>query len=91
MHALKLAGPFVTGIRDDDPSGLVDEQIVDALVRLAHALGLTVTAEAVETAQQAERLRALGCDTAQGRHFGRPVEASAITTRLRGTAEVPIG
>ena len=49
IQALKLAGPFVTDIRDDDPSGLVAERVVDALVRLTHALGLSVTAESVET------------------------------------------
>jgi diguanylate cyclase (GGDEF)-like protein/PAS domain S-box-containing protein len=90
IQALKLAGPFVADIRDDDPSGPVAERVVDALVRLTHALGLSVTAEAVETAHQAERLRLLGCDAAQGRHFGCPVEAAAITTRLRGAAGVAI-
>ena len=43
-----------------------------------------MTAEAVETARQAERLRALGCDTGQGRFFGAPAPADAITARLRG-------
>ena len=42
IHALKLAGPFVEGIRADGPTSRrpVDERIVDALVRLAHALEL---------------------------------------------------
>jgi EAL domain-containing protein (putative c-di-GMP-specific phosphodiesterase class I) len=48
----------------------VDEQIVDALIRLAHAIDLTVTAEGVETRTQADRLSALGCDTAQGWYLG---------------------
>lgn len=39
---------------------------------LGHTLGLVVTAEGVETAVQAERLRAVGCDAGQGWHFGRP-------------------
>ena len=61
-----------------------DERIVDALVRLAHALELSVTAEAVETEVQAERLRALRCDTGQGRLFGAPMPADGIRARLGG-------
>ncbi|WP_328339029.1 putative bifunctional diguanylate cyclase/phosphodiesterase [Micromonospora sp. NBC_00421] len=87
IHCLKLAGPFVEGIRGDggdSPPDHRDERIVDALVRLAHALELWVTAEAVETGEQAERLRALRCDTGQGRWFGAPAPADQITARLRG-------
>ncbi|MCM0674544.1 EAL domain-containing protein [Micromonospora phytophila] len=87
IHCLKLAGPFVEGIRGDGPDATVDhrdERIVDALVRLAHALELWVTAEAVETGMQAERLRALRCDTGQGRFFGPPAPAAEITARLGG-------
>ncbi|MET8282415.1 EAL domain-containing protein [Micromonospora sp. NPDC005174] len=86
IHCLKLAGPFVEGIRadgTDEAADHRDERIVDALVRLAHALELWVTAEAVETGVQAERLRALRCDTGQGRYFGAPAPAQDITTRLR--------
>ncbi|RUL92904.1 EAL domain-containing protein [Verrucosispora sp. FIM060022] len=86
ITCLKLAAPFVEGIRGDEPDAADhrDERIVDALVRLAHALELWVTAEAVETEPQAERLRALRCDSAQGRLFGPPAPAAAISTRLAG-------
>jgi diguanylate cyclase (GGDEF)-like protein/PAS domain S-box-containing protein len=88
IHCLKLAGPFVEGIRaDEGDSGHRDERIVDALVRLAHALELWVTAEAVETEAQAERLRALRCDTGQGRWFGGPVPAAGIRARLADGSE----
>ncbi len=81
---LKVAGDFVEGLRHgpDDPVGGADEQILSTLVTLAHTLGLTVTAEGVETPEQADRLRALGCDAAQGWHFGRPGPADAIVARL---------
>ncbi|RQW97737.1 putative bifunctional diguanylate cyclase/phosphodiesterase [Micromonospora globispora] len=85
IHCVKLAGPFVEGIRADGVDAAADhrdERIVDALVRLAHALELWVTAEAVETGVQAERLRALRCDTGQGRWFGPPVPADQIRGRL---------
>ncbi|MDG4767138.1 EAL domain-containing protein [Solwaraspora sp. WMMD406] len=91
IHVLKLAGPFVEGMRAAGPDGDRDERIVDALVRLAHALDLTVTAEAVETRQQATRLVALGCDQAQGRYFGGPVPPAEITALLAAGPVVPDG
>ncbi|GAA2716699.1 putative bifunctional diguanylate cyclase/phosphodiesterase [Micromonospora olivasterospora] len=94
IHCLKLAGPFVEGIRSDGVRSTADhrdERIVDALVRLAHALELWITAEAVETGAQAERLRALRCDTGQGRWFGPPAPADEITARLRGGVSPGLG
>jgi PAS domain S-box-containing protein/diguanylate cyclase (GGDEF)-like protein len=69
VHALKIDGSFIDGLRHPaaDP---VDTSIVRALVEMAHALGLEVTAEWVETGVQADRLAALGCDVGQGRWFG---------------------
>ncbi|GIF52560.1 diguanylate cyclase/phosphodiesterase with PAS/PAC sensor(s) [Asanoa ferruginea] len=90
IHTLKLAGPFVDGMRAHDPASVVAERIVDALVRLAHALGLSVTAESVESLEQVERLTALGCDSGQGLHFGTPAAPAAITALLR-SAEMPAG
>ncbi|MFC1421054.1 putative bifunctional diguanylate cyclase/phosphodiesterase [Streptacidiphilus cavernicola] len=85
VHVLKLDGGFVEGFQEG-ASREADEQIVSALVRLAHALGLTVTAEGVETELQADLLRATGCDSAQGWHFGRAMTAAAIEELLRGGA-----
>jgi diguanylate cyclase len=47
--------------------------VIGAIVELAHALGLSVLAEGVENEVQAEHLRRLGCDGAQGFLFGRPL------------------
>ena len=47
-------------------------QLVRSMIDLGHNLGLGVTAEGVEDAATLERLRALGCDHAQGYHLGRP-------------------
>ncbi|KDN85324.1 EAL domain-containing protein [Kitasatospora cheerisanensis] len=52
-------------------------------MQLAHALGLTVTAEGIENAAQAERLRQTGCDTAQGWYFARPGPPDRIAEILR--------
>jgi diguanylate cyclase (GGDEF)-like protein/PAS domain S-box-containing protein len=69
VHGLKIDGSFIDGLRSPsaDPT---DSSIVRALVELAHALALEVTAEWVETAVQAQRLAELGCDVGQGRWFG---------------------
>jgi EAL domain-containing protein (putative c-di-GMP-specific phosphodiesterase class I) len=76
VHGLKLAGPFLTGTQQ------VDIQIVATLVQLAHTLDLDVTAESVETAEQADRLRALGCDTAQGWYFAAAGPPDAVSPIL---------
>jgi diguanylate cyclase (GGDEF)-like protein len=69
VHGLKIDGSFIDGLRKPSPDP-TDCSIVRALVELAHALGLEVTAEWVETPVQAQRLAELGCDVGQGRWFG---------------------
>ncbi|MFI5838520.1 putative bifunctional diguanylate cyclase/phosphodiesterase [Catenuloplanes sp. NPDC051500] len=80
VRELKVAGAFVEGLRTGDSP--VDEKIMATLVTLAHTLDLIVTAENVETADQAARLRAIGCDSAQGWHFGHPGPPSVIDAHL---------
>jgi EAL domain-containing protein (putative c-di-GMP-specific phosphodiesterase class I) len=82
VNELKIAGSFVEGLRSADRTDPVDAQIVATLVTLAHALGLTVTAEGVETPAQAERLRRIGCDSGQGWLFARPGAADNIDRLL---------
>jgi EAL domain-containing protein (putative c-di-GMP-specific phosphodiesterase class I) len=81
LHELKLAGSFAVGMQS--PSGLVDQRIVAALVDLAHALGLTVTAESIETPAQFGRFCAAGCDNGQGSLIGPPGPAEQIDALLR--------
>jgi EAL domain-containing protein (putative c-di-GMP-specific phosphodiesterase class I) len=95
VSVLKLDGAFVRGFQyetpqeggtgDDGVPNPADEIIVEALVQLAHRLGLTVTAEGVETDAQASRLRRLGCDTGQGWLYSRAVSPEQIG-ELLGTA-----
>ncbi len=77
VHALKLPRQFIEGLgavgeTGEDAARDVDERIVDALIRLAHAIDLTVTAEGVETKAQSDQLAALGCDNAQGWYIAPP-------------------
>ena len=65
--------------------------IVRAVISLGSNLGITTTAEGVETAAQLRQLRAEGCDQAQGYLFSRPVPAQEVPTLLRllgGTAQI---
>lgn len=71
VDGLKLAATFMHGL-DDDPD-CKRSALLDAMVAVGHRVGLSVTAEGVETPAQADRLRRLGCDLAQGWLFGRPV------------------
>ncbi|MFC4032015.1 putative bifunctional diguanylate cyclase/phosphodiesterase [Streptomyces polygonati] len=71
VSVLKLDRAFTRGMRRQ-PADPVDLKIVEGIVSLAHGLGLTVTVEGVETRNQAEHLRALGCDTGQGWYYARP-------------------
>jgi diguanylate cyclase (GGDEF)-like protein/PAS domain S-box-containing protein len=71
VHALKIAGSFVEGLRAGDQDS-VDAQIVTALVSLAHTLKLSVIAEGVETGEQADLLRRIGADSAQGWLYAKP-------------------
>jgi diguanylate cyclase (GGDEF)-like protein/PAS domain S-box-containing protein len=68
VEALKIDRSFVDGLGEEAE----DTSIVEAIVTLAHSLGLTAVAEGVETPRQLEILRTLGCDFAQGYLFGRP-------------------
>ncbi|GAB1512239.1 putative bifunctional diguanylate cyclase/phosphodiesterase [Actinophytocola sp. KF-1] len=71
VHALKIAGSFVEGLRAGSVES-VDARIVTALVSLAHTLKLDVIAEGVETGEQAELLRHIGADSAQGWLYAKP-------------------
>ncbi|MGH3862023.1 putative bifunctional diguanylate cyclase/phosphodiesterase [Actinokineospora sp.] len=72
VHSIKLAGRFMEGLRAAPDADEADARIVSTLVELAHALGHDVVAECVEDPEQAERLRVIGCDTAQGWLFAKP-------------------
>jgi EAL domain-containing protein (putative c-di-GMP-specific phosphodiesterase class I) len=70
-NTLKLDRSFTEGLQHD-PADPVDLKIVEGIVSLAHTLKLSVTVEGVETSVQAEQLRELGCDSAQGWYYARP-------------------
>jgi len=75
IDMLKIAKPFVDRIDRDST-------FVDAILRLATTLDLEVVAEGIETREQAEMLRALGCTLGQGYYYAQPSEALRIGSRL---------
>jgi diguanylate cyclase (GGDEF)-like protein len=76
LDILKIDQSFVETLGVDSRG----DTIVSAVIDLADALGLRVVAEGVETAQQLQILRSLGCDLAQGFLFSRPLPAAQIVT-----------
>ena len=79
VDEVKVDGSLVSRLGTDDQAAAM----VGAVISLAHSLGLRTVAEGVETAAQAERLRELGCDLAQGFFFHRPLSAEALEDLLR--------
>src|SRR5207249_2089698 len=77
---LKIDKSFVQNVATD----LGDAAIVRSVIALGHELGLTVIAEGVERPETLERLRAFGCDKAQGYLLGRPMEADRFFEFARG-------
>ncbi|MCU1343745.1 MAG: putative signaling protein, partial [Acidimicrobiia bacterium] len=79
---VKIDRSFVQGLGVDQE----DERIVSAVVDLAANLGLRSIAEGVETVDQFERLRQLGCNQAQGYLFAHPLPAAEIEVALAHAA-----
>ncbi|MET0628742.1 MAG: EAL domain-containing protein [Acidimicrobiia bacterium] len=75
---LKIDGTFVAGLGQSP----ADDAIVAATIDMAHALGMTVAAEGIETEAQRTRLVELGCERGQGYHLGAPAALDERHLRL---------
>jgi diguanylate cyclase (GGDEF)-like protein len=80
FHKLKIDGSFVreAGSRQENVS------IIQSIVQLAKSFRMSITAEGVETAEDFERMRELGCDTIQGYLFGRPLPFERADQMVQG-------
>ena len=78
LNSVKIDRTFVAGLTRDREC----DAIVNAVIDLSHALGLTVVGEGVESESQLQALRDLGCDYAQGFFFALPGSASQIAEML---------
>ena len=74
VSVVKIDRAFVNSVT----SGHEEEAIVQAIVHLADGMGIATVAEGLETNEQVEVLRRLGCDSGQGFFFSRPLDVSAL-------------
>ena len=78
VQCLKLDRSFVSDLAHD----VRTREIVDTVIALAHKFDVQCIAEGVETPEQAQLLRQMGCDQAQGYLFDRPLNALEVRARL---------
>ena len=78
VEILKIDRSFIKHIAD----GAKERAIVTGMVELAHAIGMRVVAEGVETAGQLSELRRIGCDVVQGWYIARPAPAEEVAELL---------
>jgi EAL domain-containing protein (putative c-di-GMP-specific phosphodiesterase class I) len=78
IDVVKIDQQFI-GQLSHPPSSM----IVLAVVQIAHVLGLSVVAEGVETAKHHVQVQGLGCDSAQGFYFARPIAAGEIDAMIQ--------
>ncbi|MFO0690986.1 MAG: EAL domain-containing protein [Myxococcota bacterium] len=83
FSVLKIDKAFVLHL----PERPADRQLVDAMIRMAHALGRIVVAEGVETEEHAEILTRMSCEMAQGWLYGKPLRPEEITAWLLAERE----
>ncbi|HET7486901.1 MAG TPA: EAL domain-containing protein [Acidimicrobiales bacterium] len=86
VDTVKIDQTFVQGLASDP----ADRAIVESVVDLAHALGMRVVAEGVESRTQVDLLRRLGCDQAQGHWFDAAQPADAVGRILSRPRLVPL-
>jgi len=80
FSTIKVDRTFVDGAAEGNQESLA---IVRAVIAMARSLEMTTTAEGVESPEQAELVRSLGCDKIQGFHFGRPMPAEEVHALFR--------
>jgi diguanylate cyclase (GGDEF)-like protein/PAS domain S-box-containing protein len=85
IDILKIDRSFIHEVDRDEDSG----RMVEAMVQLAHGLGMTPLAEGIERAEELAFLREAGCTLGQGFYFARPVPASEIPSLLVRESLIP--
>jgi diguanylate cyclase (GGDEF)-like protein len=86
VDALKIATEFVQDIDEVSKSSA----LAGAIVALSHSLGIETVAEGIETTEQADRMRRLGCTFGQGYVFARPLVETELLAQF-GTSASPVG
>lgn len=79
LDFLKMDKAFLEGFERDGAK----QSVVRAIVDVAHSLGMEVVAEGIETQEQLDLLKALGCDYGQGYFFSKPLDADSLIDYLK--------
>jgi EAL domain-containing protein (putative c-di-GMP-specific phosphodiesterase class I) len=79
FNEIKIDKTFIDDVEKNDES----RAIVNAIINLAHGLGMNVCAEGVETAETLQILKRMACDTIQGHYFDPPLDSDGATKLLR--------
>jgi diguanylate cyclase (GGDEF)-like protein/PAS domain S-box-containing protein len=86
IDTLKIDQSFIRGVE----SAANGAAIIRAITTMGHSLGMSVIAEGVETPEQLEIVRGVGCDSVQGYLYSRPVPAAEVAALLRAEILAPI-
>lgn len=78
VHTLKIDRSFVSNLGETDDS----LKLVRTIIALSHNLGLDVVAEGIETKEQWDILKEIGCKRGQGFYFSKPISGDEISTKL---------
>ncbi|MFY9179801.1 MAG: EAL domain-containing protein [Venatoribacter sp.] len=91
IDTLKIDRTFVMDIDADTTTyhGKRPAVLIEAIVSMAHKLGMTVLAEGVETPEQLQYLQDVGCDSYQGYYFSRPIPANELITWAQNQQKTP--
>jgi len=84
FSTIKIDRTFVQGAATGNPESLA---IIRAVVAMADSLGMSTTAEGVETEKELDVIRQLGCKKIQGYFFGRPMEAEDAIKLFHGSRQ----
>lgn len=87
MDHLKIDGSFVRRFVDDPENSMM----LTGLIDFAHAVGLRVIAEGIETSEQLRILKEMGCEFIQGYYLSEPLEPAAATALVAKGVALPIG
>ena len=78
LNGIKLDKSFLSAMDNQSRNA----RLVESAISLAHNIGLTVTAEGLETPEAVQQFKDFGCDFAQGYYFARPLKAKRVTEHL---------
>lgn len=84
VDSLKIDKYFVSDMSNDE----ISKYLISSMINIGHTLGHEIVAEGVETVEQLEALKALGCNTIQGFLFCKPITPSELFDKLKSNFDI---